>query len=143
MPSILDVRARERSTRRESRAPEPRGAVGTWVQGAGVRAAVAPGSVYSLGFFGAAWAGWARREGGSVGLLPLAGLVQREGEGSAGPGMLLAWAREDGVMGWASSASGRGRLGGEVVTGRGGELGQLCCLGWLVMCLGQIGFPIF
>ena len=33
VPSILDVRARERSTRRESRAPEPRGAVEMWVQG--------------------------------------------------------------------------------------------------------------
>ena len=63
MPSILDVRARERDTRRESRAPEPRGAVGTRVQGAGVRAAAAPGSVRSLGFSRAAWAGWARRGG--------------------------------------------------------------------------------
>ena len=34
------------------------------------------------------------------------------------------------MTGWASSASERGRLEGEVVTGRGGELGRLCCLGW-------------
>ena len=32
--------------------------------------------------------------------------------------------QEDGVTGWASSSSGRGWLGGEVITSRGGELGH-------------------
>ena len=91
MPSILDVHARERDTRRESCAPKPRGVVGTRVQGAGVRAVVALGSVCSLGFSGAAWADWARR-GGSVGQLA-AGPAERRRKGVLGQaGHARVWA---------------------------------------------------
>jgi len=75
-------------------------------------------------------------EGGSVGLLPLAGPVQKEGEGSAGPVWLTIGPRGQEKR----MAHELGQLG---KAGRAGELGRLCCLGWLVMCLSQIGFPIF
>jgi len=52
-------------------------------------------------------------------------------------------ARELGQLGEAGQAGCCAPSGPKVRAGPGGGLGRSRILGWLVMCLGQIGFPIF
>jgi len=57
------------------------------------------------------------------------------------PGKRMA--RELGQLGEAGRAGCCAPSGPKERAGPGGGLGQSRILGWLVMCLGQIGFPIF
>ena len=101
VPFILDVHARERSTRRESRAPEPRGVVGrphvVWRRrrwelpssrvgkgrlGQGWAKALVGRAASELGLWGARWAGGARR--GGLGWASAACWVGAERRGSEG-----------------------------------------------------------
>ena len=52
-------------------------------------------------------------------------------------------ARELGQLGEAGRAGCCAPSGPKAHAGTGGGLGRSRILGWLVMCLGQIGFPIF